>query len=425
MNRTLVISIDALISADIERLKALPNLGRVMKHASWVEDIICCYPTLTYPCHVTIATGCWPDRHGIINNEKFQPLSKERPEWYWFRNDIQVPTIIDYAKKAGLTTATITWPVMCASGADYNIGEIWAPHEEDDPTPWFDKANSPEVKQIFERNKSMLRWMKTPQMDEFAAKCAVDIIHEYRPDLMLLHLSYVDHQRHKLGVRSEKLDGPFAFVDEQLGKVLDALDETGGLENTNVIILGDHGQLYCDRMFHINTVLRDLGLLTEENGVVTSWKVYAAQCAFSAHIYCQPDVDPNFVYQTLCEIQNQYPGSISRIFTKEEAAQMHLTGDFDFVIEAGERVAFDKITNADELFTSVDEIREYKLSVSTHGHLPEKGDKPPFILSGPDIAAGKIQKGGKLVDEAPTILRLLGITEHDMDGCAFEDLLNI
>ena len=162
----------------------------------------------------------------------------------------------------------------------------------------------------------MLRWMKTPQMDEFAAQCAVDIIKEYRPDLMFLHLSYVDHQRHKLGVRSEQLDHAFAFVDEQLGRVFDALDETGGLENTNIAVLGDHGQLYCDQMFHLNTVLRDMGFLTEENGTVTSWKIYAAQCAFSAQIYRQPDVDPKLVYETLCKIRDQYPGSISQIFTK-------------------------------------------------------------------------------------------------------------
>ena len=49
MNRTLVISIDALISADIERLKKLPNLGRIMKQASWAEDILCCYPLLPIP----------------------------------------------------------------------------------------------------------------------------------------------------------------------------------------------------------------------------------------------------------------------------------------------------------------------------------------------------------------------------------------
>lgn len=33
-NRTLVVSIDALITADIPVLKQLPNLGRVMEHAS-------------------------------------------------------------------------------------------------------------------------------------------------------------------------------------------------------------------------------------------------------------------------------------------------------------------------------------------------------------------------------------------------------
>ena len=162
-----------------------------------------------------------------------------------------------------------------------------------------------------------------------------------------------------------------------------------------------------------------MGFLTEENGTVTSWKIYAAQCAFSAQIYRQPDVDPKQVYEVLCRIRDQYPRSISRIFTKDQAAALHLTGDFDFVVEAGERTAFDKVANATEYFTSVDEIREYKLSVSTHGHLPEKGDKPPFILSGPDVIPGKTQKGGRLVDEAPTILRLLGITDHDMDGTAF------
>ena len=40
-NRTLVVSIDALITADIPVLKQLPNLGRVMEHASWITDIEC------------------------------------------------------------------------------------------------------------------------------------------------------------------------------------------------------------------------------------------------------------------------------------------------------------------------------------------------------------------------------------------------
>ena len=168
-----------------------------------------------------------------------------------------MPTVVDFARQAGLTASTVTWPVMCASGAEYNIGEIWAPREEDDPTPWFTRANSPAVAKIFEANKHMLRWMKTPQMDEFAAKCAADIIRAHRPDLMLLHLSYVDHQRHRLGVHGD-LEHAFRFIDGQMGLVLDALEETGGVENTNIVLLGDHGQLYCDEMFHLNALFLSL-----------------------------------------------------------------------------------------------------------------------------------------------------------------------
>ena len=104
-------------------LKQLPNLGRVMEHASWITDIECIYPTLTYPCHATIATGCWPDRTGINNNEIPDFFAKGRMDWYWWREAIQVPTVVDFARQAGLTASTVTWPVMCASGAEYNIGE--------------------------------------------------------------------------------------------------------------------------------------------------------------------------------------------------------------------------------------------------------------------------------------------------------------
>ena len=327
--------------------------------------------------------------------------------------------MIDYAKQHGLTTATVTWPVMGASGADYNIGEIWAPREEDDPTPWFDQANSPQVKGIFERNKHMLRWMKTPQMDEFAAQCAADIIREQDPDLLLLHLSYVDHQRHRLGVHSEELTRAFRFVDEQIGKVLEAVEEKGGIQNTNIVLLGDHGQLYCDELFHINSLFRKKGWITEENGVVKTWKVYAAQCSFSAQIYLQPEMDREEVYQELKNIQKEYPQYIEQVFTKEEAAAKHLTGAFDFVIEAADRVAFDKVVDADALTIPVQEVKEYKASISTHGHLPEKGDKPPFIMCGPDVVENQVIKGGYLIDEAPTILKLFGIEAEQMDGKAF------
>ena len=62
-NRTLVVSIDALITADIPVLRQLPNLGRVMEHASWITDIECIYPTLSLPCHHRHRLLAGPDWH--------------------------------------------------------------------------------------------------------------------------------------------------------------------------------------------------------------------------------------------------------------------------------------------------------------------------------------------------------------------------
>lgn len=72
--------------------------------------------------------------------------------------------------------------------------------------------------------------------------------------------------------------------------------------------------------------------------------------------------------------------------------------------------------DGEQLITSVNDIKEYKPSVSTHGHLPWKGDKPPFIVAGPNAVSGRIIHGGRLIDHAPTILRLLGLEPIGMDG---------
>ena len=77
------------------------------------------------------------------------------------------------------------------------------------------------------------------------------------------------------------------------------------------------------------------------------------------------------------------------------------------------------MVDADALTIPVQEVKEYKASISTHGHLPEKGDKPPFIMCGPDVVENQVIKGGYLIDEAPTILKLFGIEAEQMDGKAF------
>ncbi len=413
--KTLVISIDALISDDIPLLETLPNLGPLVKGAAQVRDIECIYPTLTYPCHVSIMTGCYPNKHGIVHNERLQ-VNVPKPQWNWWYKDIRVKTMLDYAKAAGLSTATVTWPVMAGSAADYNIAEIWAPTINDDPTDICTQANSPAVAEIFERNKGRLKWMLTPEFDNYAEHCGAEIIETFQPDLMFIHFSYVDHQRHQNGVKGEKVNEALRFVDDKIGTLVAALNRQNLLDKTNIVILGDHGQINVSHLFNLNKLFYDRGLIdVDEQGKITGWRMYAQSCAFSAHIHLGPAMDRNEAAAILKEIQQTYPQEIEKVWTAEEALnQWHMKGDFEFVVEAVTSVSFGKNLTGD-LIESVDNS-DYKFSVATHGHLPTKGDQPPFILSGPDIKMGVQIQGAKLVDEAPTIMKIYDIVMEDIDG---------
>ena len=117
MSKVVVISIDSLFTSDIDYIKELPNFKKILKGSSIVKNINCIYPTLTYPCHTSIITGVYPNKHKISHNEKFQPYSK-KADWYWYSKDIAVDSIIDIAKANNLKTSTILWPVTGGCSAD-------------------------------------------------------------------------------------------------------------------------------------------------------------------------------------------------------------------------------------------------------------------------------------------------------------------
>jgi len=106
-----LISIDGLrpdyvTSADAHGAR-IPNLRGFLRDGTYADGVQGVLPTVTYPSHTTLVTGVWPARHGIWNNVVFDPLRKNDEGWYWYAEDIRVPTLWDAAAHAGLTTASI------------------------------------------------------------------------------------------------------------------------------------------------------------------------------------------------------------------------------------------------------------------------------------------------------------------------------
>ncbi|WP_373601318.1 alkaline phosphatase family protein [Paraclostridium bifermentans] len=420
MSRAIVISIDSLFTSDIKYLEKLPNFKKILKNASIIKDINCIYPTLTYPCHTTIVTGVYPDKHGISHNEKLE-LNVKMPEWYWYSKDIKCETIIDIAKQKNISTSTILWPVTGGCNSDHNIAEIWTKKEDEDKFDVYNNSCSKHLmKSVYPKYEHIINWNREPYLDEFGVCCAEDIIKEYKPELMLIHLAYLDHTRHEYGIYHEKVIDCFPKYDEWLGRIIESLKKANVYEDTNFIILGDHGQLEVKKLISPNVILKDKGLITvNDDGDITNYKAIFKSAGISSHLIVKDKTILAEIENILVEMKNNESLEIESIFNRDELKNNYrLDCDAEFVIEGKSGVAFSNDVCGDIIKET--DNSNYKYCLATHGHLPYKGDKPPFIAKGPNIKENLIIERGNLVDEAPTIMKIFNIDMKSIDGKAFD-----
>jgi len=110
--KAVILSLDAFFRADADRLKPEHPLAKFFRESAVCTEVKTVFPSLTYPAHVTLLTGCDPDRTGIGQNQPYQPgLEAPMRAWYWDAAEIRVPTLADRVKEAGGRCASILWPV--------------------------------------------------------------------------------------------------------------------------------------------------------------------------------------------------------------------------------------------------------------------------------------------------------------------------
>ena len=132
----LMISIDGLrpdyvTAADAHGAK-IPNLRRFLAEGAFAQGVLGVIPTVTYPSHTTLITGVSPAAHGIFANTVFDPLRENQSGWYWYSEDIRVATLWGAAARAGLSTASVQWPVSVGARVTWNIPEFWRAGTPDD-----------------------------------------------------------------------------------------------------------------------------------------------------------------------------------------------------------------------------------------------------------------------------------------------------
>lgn len=244
---------------------------------------------------------------------------------------------------------------------------------------------------------------------------------------MFEHISLVDHTRHSNGVYGKQVYRNAYFEMELIiGQTLDALREAGVLEDTTLVITSDHGQTPVEKLIAINTLLvRDGYIRLDAEGKLKDWDILFKSAAHSLQVYVKDPADKALVAKA-GELLQRYAAEedvgFEQIRTAEETEkEFRVQGDFIYSVEGADGYSFSNALSG-ELINRADNTN-YKYSVATHGHDPRKGPKPAMILKGPGIVPGARADGVSIIDEAPTLAALLGISLGQPDGKVISGIL--
>ncbi|WP_462409797.1 alkaline phosphatase family protein [Neobacillus sp. Marseille-QA0830] len=427
----IIISFDCLSALDFPILQDLPHFQDILNQGALVKHVETIYPSVTYPCHATLVTGNYPNRHGVVNNTLLQP-GRPSPDWHWYRSSIRGTTIYDEAKKAHMTTAALLWPITGKANIDYNMPEIF-PNR-----PWQNqilvslRSGTPGFQWDLNKRFGHLRnGLSQPELDDFVLEAAVDTIVSKKPNLILVHFTDLDSQRHYHGFSSEEALAAIRRHDNRLGRIIEALKESGIYENSTIAILGDHSALDENKAIHLNYLFHKQNLFTTNTkGKIIDWKAYCKSCDGSAYIYLN---DPNdtityrAVKQLLFSLLKNPESGMEQVLTGEQAAKKGADGNCAFMVEAKCGYYFSE--DFQDVFikkvTREEAFRDKKYTVACHGYSPEKENYGTIFM-----AAGKgihpvTLPSIRLIDEGPTFARLLGLSLGDTDGKVIEELLDL
>ena len=197
-----------------------PNMDILASEGVRAEAMISVYPSYTFPNHLSIITGSYPENHGIISNTMWDPVFEE---WYyigegsipvqdgkWYEAEPFWVTV----EKAGLISAIYHWPASEAEIMDYR------------PTHYYvydvSVTNEEKIDQVLE-------WLDLPG--------------DQRPWFIAIYFNEANYYGHRLGVQSAAMDTVIQGLDDDIGLLLTGLEQRQLMGEVNIIIVADHGMV--------------------------------------------------------------------------------------------------------------------------------------------------------------------------------------
>lgn len=205
-------------------------------------------------------------------------------------------------KSRATTPGAISWPVTAGNpNIDWLMAEYWMPNPGDTLRSSFADAGSSEAMlDIIQRNaqylpRAMKRAARKTSCSGPRSTISISVwprvIREHAPEVLFVHTGTFDSYRHGHGVFSSYLDEARANHDRYLGELMRTCEDAGVAQDTNLVLVSDHGQRDICRAINLNVLLADGGFIdTDADGKVLDWRAYCFSNAMSANVYLKdPD----------------------------------------------------------------------------------------------------------------------------------------
>jgi predicted AlkP superfamily pyrophosphatase or phosphodiesterase len=231
-NYVLLVSLDGF-RWDYPDLYKIPNMNRLAIDGVKADRLIPSFPTVTFPNHYTIATGLYPDHHGLIDNNF---LATDLNLSFRMSDRTAVENPLFYggepiwvtAQKQGAKAASFFWV-----GSEAAVEGI-------QPAYWkkYDGSVSYEA-----RIDSVIKWLGYPE--------------EKRPELVTLYFDEPDATSHKFGPNSPQTEKVVERLDSLIGVLRLKLLTLPYHKRINFILLSDHGMgaITKDRYINLKEVV--------------------------------------------------------------------------------------------------------------------------------------------------------------------------
>jgi predicted AlkP superfamily pyrophosphatase or phosphodiesterase len=402
---------DYVTAADAHGAK-IPNLRRFLKEGTYAEGVQGVIPTVTYPSHTTLVTGGWPAKHGILANSVFDPLQKNQEGWYWYTEDIRVPTLWDAAAQTGRTTASIQWPVTVGAHITWNIPEFWRAGTEDD-AKLLRAVTTPGL--LAEAEKEIGPFLggidASVEADERRAKYAQWILEKKHPQMLLLHVIALDHVEHDTGPFSAEAIAILERLDRAIGGVRETAERLAP-GRAYLAVVSDHGFAKTDAQLNLFAAFREAKLFTVEKGKIVDWRAMPWVTGGSAAIMLKDPGDSatsTQVRELLARVASDPANGIDRVLDAEE---LHKRGGYP------PAAFFVGLKPGWKTGSALDGPLLAKLKPGgTHGEMPDLPDlRASFFFVGPGIPQAHALGVIDMRDIAPTLAHATQLPLPTADG---------